>query len=55
MVENLPSNAGDVALIPGCGTKILHTAGQLSLHTGITEPHLERSLFAAMEDPVGCS
>ena len=33
VVENLPSNAGDVGLIPGWGTKILHAAGQLSLHT----------------------
>ena len=28
-VKNLPSNAGDVGLIPGQGTKIPHAAGQL--------------------------
>ena len=33
MVENLPSNAGDSGLIPGGGTNIPHTMGQLSLHT----------------------
>ena len=31
MVKNLPSNAGDVGLIPGRGTKIPHAMGQLSL------------------------
>ena len=31
MVKNLPSNAGDIGLIPGWGTKIPHTMGQLSL------------------------
>ena len=30
MVKNLPSNAGDVGLIPGQGTKIPHATGQLS-------------------------
>ena len=30
VVKNPPSNAGDVGLIPGEGTKIPHTAGQLS-------------------------
>ena len=29
VVENLPSSAGDVGLIPGRGTKIPHTMGQL--------------------------
>ena len=33
MVQSLPSNAGDVGLIPGQGTKILHIAGQLGLRT----------------------
>ena len=46
-VENLPSNAGDVGLIPDRGTKIPHAAGQLgwacapqlkSLSTTTTEP-----------------
>ena len=30
VVKNLPSNAGDTGSIPGWGTKIPHTAGQLS-------------------------
>ena len=29
MVENPPSNVGDVGLIPGPGTKIPHAVGQL--------------------------
>ena len=29
VVKNLPSNAGDVGLIPGQGTKIPHAVGQL--------------------------
>ena len=33
MVKNLPSNAGDTGLIPGQGTKMPHSAGQLSPHT----------------------
>ena len=32
VVENPPSNAGDVDSIPGRGTKIPHAAGQLSPH-----------------------
>ena len=31
VVKNLPSSAGDVGSIPGQGTKIPHTVGQLSL------------------------
>ena len=30
MVENLPSNAGDMGSIPGQGTKIRYASGQLS-------------------------
>ena len=42
MVENLPSNAGDVGSIPGQGTKIPHATGQLSPHATATEPaHLK--------------
>ena len=37
VVKNPPSNAGDVGLIPGRGTKIPHAAGQLSLHATTTE------------------
>ena len=38
MVKNLPSNAGEVGLIPGWETKIPHAVGQLSPHATITEP-----------------
>ena len=31
-------NAGDLGLIPGQGTKILHASEQLGLHTATTEP-----------------
>ena len=31
VVKYLPSNAGDMGLIPGWGTKILHAVGQLNL------------------------
>ena len=37
VVKNPPSNAGDVGFIPGRGTKIPHTAGQLSPHATTTE------------------
>ena len=32
VVKNLPSNARDIGLIPGHGTKIPHVSGQLSPH-----------------------
>ena len=67
MVENPPSNAGDVGLIPGQGTKILtcHEATKpvasqlLSTRATTTEPsgsractlQLERSLCNATKDP----
>ena len=38
MVKNLPGSAGDMGLIPGQGTKILHAAEQLSLLAATTEP-----------------
>ena len=38
VVKNPPSNAGDVGLIPGWGTKIPHAMGQLSPHATTTEP-----------------
>ena len=38
MVKNLPANAGDAGSIPGLGTKIPHSMGQLSLFTIPTEP-----------------
>ena len=43
MVKDPPSNAGDAGLIPGQGTKILHTPGQLSPPSGAHAPWLERS------------
>lgn len=32
LVKNPPSNGEDAGSIPGLGTKILHTTGQLNLH-----------------------
>ena len=37
MVENPPSNAGDVGLIPGQGTNIPNVTGQLSPRAATTE------------------
>ena len=44
VVKNSPCNAGDVSLIPGQGTKILHSVGQLSPWATTTEPshHIQR-------------
>ena len=39
MVKNPPSNAGDVGLIPGQGTKIPHAVGQLDPGTATRETH----------------
>ena len=38
VVKNPPSNAGDMGLIPGQGTKIPHVAGQLSPLAETIEP-----------------
>ena len=38
VVKNPPSNAGDAGSTPGQGTKIPHTAGQLSPRATTTEP-----------------
>ena len=38
MVKNLPSNAKDMGSIPGQGTKIPHTAWQVSPHATAPEP-----------------
>ena len=38
VIKNLPSNAGDIGLITGQGTKTPHDTGQLSPHTPTTEP-----------------
>ena len=37
VVKNPPSNAGDLGLIPGLGTKIPHASGQLSSRATTTE------------------
>ena len=37
VVKNPPSNAGGRSSIPGQGTKILHTSGQLNPHATTTE------------------
>ena len=51
MVKNPPSNAGDVSLIPGEGTKILHALGQISVCVATTEPmyHNWRSLLITVK------
>ena len=59
MVKNLPSNTGDMGLIPGRGTKIPPAAGELSLRAATIEPvrsractpQLERSLHATTKSP----
>jgi hypothetical protein len=38
VVKTSPPNAGDASLIPGWGTKIPHTAGQLSLNAATNMP-----------------
>ena len=38
VVKDLPSSAGNTNLIPGAGSKIPHTVGQLSPHATTTEP-----------------
>ena len=38
VIKTLPCNAWDTSSIPGWGTKIPHTVGQLSLHAATTEP-----------------
>ena len=50
VVKNPPCNARDVGLIPGQGTKIPSTVGQLSPCTATTEP-LIQSLHAQLESP----
>ena len=51
MVKNPPSNARDVGLIPGWGTKIPHTAGQLSPHAATTELTRYRAHMPQLESP----
>ena len=42
MVNNPPSNAGDVGSIPVQGTKIPHAVGQLSLHATPKTQHSQK-------------
>ena len=49
VVKNSPSNAGDVGLMPGCGSKIAHAKGQLSLCTA------REKLACGNEGPVCCN
>ena len=42
VIENLPSNAGAMGLIPGQGTKIPHASGQLRLQTATREKPTRR-------------
>ena len=49
MVKNPPSNAGDAGSIPGWGTKIPHTTGQLNLRAATREKPTMKSLCAAMK------
>ena len=49
VVRNLPSNAGNLGLIPGRGTKIPHATGQLSPHA------LEPARTRTRETPVCCN
>ena len=50
VVANSPSNAGDVDLILGGGTKIPHTVGQLSLRTTTAEPVRSAARVPLRED-----
>ena len=51
VAKNLPSNAGDMGLIPGQGTKIPHAMGQLSPCGTATEPTHSGALGPQLE---GC-
>ena len=54
VVKKPPSNAGDVRLIPGRGTKILYPAEQLSLCIAETGSRSQR-LCSATKGPTRCS
>ena len=51
VVKNLPSNAGDMGLIPHRGTKIPQAVGQLSPHAATTEPTCSRACMPQLERP----
>ena len=50
VLKNQPSNAGYLDLIPGHGTKIPHTVGQLSQHAVIQTQHIQnlKKIFSKM-------
>ena len=50
VVKNSPSNAGDVGLMPGRGSKIPHAKEQLSLCTAT-----RGKVVCGNEDPVCCN
>ena len=50
-VKNPSSNAEDVVLIPGPGTKNPHSVGQLSSHASTTETKHNRSSFVLQPRP----
>ena len=50
LVKNLPSNAGDMGLIPGWGIR-----SHMSLGNKAGVPELERTLCAAMKAPARCN
>ena len=50
MVENLPSNAGDMGSIPDGVTKIPHAAGQQGPHAATREKPAHRN-----KEPVCCN
>ena len=52
MVKNLAFNAGYVGSVPGWGTKIPHTAGQLSPRAMTTEPAPQlESMYLKLQSP----
>ena len=49
VIENLPSNAGDVDSMPGWGTKSPHASGHLSPGAATTEPVHSRACAPQLE------
>ena len=55
LVKNPPSNAGDVSLTPGLGTKIAHAAEQLSPCAPTSEACALWSLHTTTRESVCCN
>ena len=51
VAKNLPFYTGDVVSIPGYGTKIPHTSGQLSSHAATAKPTHSRAHVSQPEKP----